>query len=150
MDLAAGERLSDVVWMGARYEILLSSAMTNGAMGMFRSEDQPGFGPPMHVHLDADETFYVLSGTVDFARGDDRLTVGAGGAVHIPRGTPHTFRVRDEGPAKMLTILTPGGFEGFFAEVAAAGLEMPRDLPAMQPIAQMYHLEFVGPPLGAG
>ncbi|MCD7058641.1 cupin domain-containing protein [Pelagibacterium xiamenense] len=149
MDANTHAETASVVWMGARYEILLSAAGTSGAIGMFRSEDQPGFGPPMHVHHDADETFYVLDGAVDFARGDERLTVRAGGTVHIPRGTPHTFRVREESPARMLTILTPGGFEGFFAEVAAAGLEMPRDLPAMQPISEKFRLEFVGPPLGA-
>ncbi|KFB09020.1 cupin domain-containing protein [Nitratireductor basaltis] len=149
MDVATSEKPTGVVWMGTRYEILLRAATTNGAMGMFQSEDQPGFGPPMHVHHDAEETFYILSGAVDFARGDERLTVRAGGAVHIPRGTPHTFRVRDEGSARMLTILTPGGFEGFFAEVAAAGFEMPRDLAAMQPISEKYRLEIVGPPLSA-
>ncbi len=141
--------IHDVTWMGTRYEILLSAETTDGAMGMFRSEDQPGFGPPLHVHHDADEAFYVLEGAVDFARADERLTLRAGGAVHIPRGTPHTFRVRGKRVAKMLTILTPGGFEAFFAEVAAAGFRMPRDIPAMQPISRMFQLEFVGPPLGA-
>ena len=141
--------IHDVTWMGTRYEILLRAETTDGAMGMVHSVDQPGSGPPLHVHYDADETFYVLEGAVDFARADERLTLRAGGAVHIPRGTPHAFRVRGKRVAKMLTVLTPGGFEAFFAEVAATGLEVPRDIPAMRRISKMFQLEIVGPPLGA-
>jgi len=144
---ATGRPVEDVTWMGTRYRILQRAADTGGSLGMWRSTDQPGFGPPLHVHKDADETFLVLAGTVDFARADDRLTLGPGGTVFVPRGTPHTFRVRDDGPADMVTIMTPGGFEGFFVEVAGQGIRMPEEMDRLAPVAAAFHVDFVGPPL---
>ena len=134
--------------MGTVYDILLTKAETGGSLGMLRSVDQPGFGPPLHIHRDADETFHVLGGRVDFLLDGERRSLTAGGTIFIPRGAAHTFRVMD-GEARMITVMTPGGFEGFFEQVVANAFEMPRDLDAMAALAATFHLEFVGPPLDA-
>jgi hypothetical protein len=44
-------------------------------------------------------------------------------------------------------ILTPGGFEGFFAEMAAGQFRMPEDMAAIEESARRHHLRFTGPPL---
>jgi hypothetical protein len=70
---------------------------------------------------------------------------GACETAFVPRGVEHTFRVLSE--ARMLTILTPGGFEGFFAEMAAGAFRIPEDMPAVLESATRHHLTFTGPPL---
>ncbi|MEO7194885.1 MAG: cupin domain-containing protein [Pseudonocardiaceae bacterium] len=75
-------------------------------------------GPDLHVHSDSDESFYVLSGEMEFQVGEERHVVGPGEFVWVPRGTAHTFANAGESPARALTVATPGGLERFFAEQA--------------------------------
>lgn len=136
-----------IEWLGVHYRTILTSAETRGAISVTESVSPPGSGPPRHVHLDADETFVMLSGDCAFWLEGDRFTRGPGQTVFVPRGQQHTFRVVSDLPARHLVILTPGGFEMFFAEMAAGGLCIPEDMPAIESTAARYHLKFTGPPL---
>lgn len=75
------------------------------------------------------------------------LTKGPGEVVFVPRGKEHTFHVVGSQPARFVTMMTPGGFEGFFPAVARGGYRIPEDMPAVAAIAADYSLEFTGPPL---
>jgi mannose-6-phosphate isomerase-like protein (cupin superfamily) len=55
-----------------------------------------GSAPPLHVHDDLDDTWYVLEGQMVVRCGEDELVVGPGHWVSMPRGVPHTFRVVGE------------------------------------------------------
>jgi mannose-6-phosphate isomerase-like protein (cupin superfamily) len=136
-----------IQWLGTRYKILLTADETDGKIGMFESVDQPGYGPPRHIHHEEDETFYILSGEVLFWLAGESRTLGPAATVFIPRGTDHTFRVLGDLPARMLTIMTPGDFEGFFAEMAKHQLRIPEDMDKIAEIGLRYHLELTGPPL---
>ncbi len=46
--------------------------------------------PPVHSHPGQDEHFEVLEGALDFEIEGERLTVGPGEALDIPRGRRHT------------------------------------------------------------
>ena len=35
---------------------------TDGALSLLEAHEPPGFGPPLHIHDKAAETFYVLAG----------------------------------------------------------------------------------------
>lgn len=136
-------------WEGVTYRCHLRAADSAGQIGIFESTDSPGYGPPRHIHHDADETFHILSGEVEFLCAGQSVRRSVGETLFVPRGEEHCFRVIGEQPARMLTIMTPGGFEGFFDEVKAEGLELPRDLKRAAEIGQKYQLEFTGPPMGA-
>jgi quercetin dioxygenase-like cupin family protein len=138
-----------IEWLGVHYRTSLTTLETGGAMSITDSVSPPGSGPPRHVHHDADETFVVLSGDVEFWLDGERCTRGPGQTMFVPRGAPHTFRVTCDLPGRHLVILTPGGFEGFFAEMAARQLRIPEDMAEITRIAESYHLTFTGPPLGA-
>ncbi len=140
---------SEADWEGVAYACHLRAGETDGSIGIFESTDGPGFGPPRHIHHDADETFYILSGEVEFLCDGTLYRRSVGQTIFVPRGKEHCFRVIGEQPARMLTIMTPGGFEGFFDEIKAEGLELPRDLKRAAEIGLKYELEFTGPPLGA-
>lgn len=75
----------------------VESWQTGNAFSLTEAIVGPQVGPPLHVHLDADEVIYVLEGTVDFVCENERFRTGPGGLVVIPgaRGMPfETLRTR--------------------------------------------------------
>jgi mannose-6-phosphate isomerase-like protein (cupin superfamily) len=73
---------------------------------------------PMHVHEREDEYSYVLEGEVGVQIGDEVLYARPGDFVVKPRGVWHAFWNRTDEPARLLEIISPGGFERYFAELA--------------------------------
>ena len=92
---------------------------TGGAFTLFE-EVPPLADTPRHVHEREDELFYVLEGEHVFEVGDEEHRVGPGGTVFAPRGIPHAQRRVVPGKGRLLVLTAPGGFEGFFRELAAA------------------------------
>ena len=138
-----------VEWLGTHYRTTLTTAETGGAMSITDSVSPPNSGPPRHIHHDADEAFVMLTGDAEFWLAGERFIRGPGETVFIPRGTEHTFRIVGDAPSRHLVILTPGGFEGFFAEMAAGQFRIPDDMPAIEESAARHNLTFTGPPLSA-
>jgi quercetin dioxygenase-like cupin family protein len=95
---------------GILWSILADSDTTDGSYSLFEELCPKGAGAPPHVHLYADEVFYMLEGEAEFLAGDVRQVAGAGSLVFVPRGTVHAFRVRSD-TAKMLNLYTQAGFE---------------------------------------
>ncbi|MBT9385878.1 cupin domain-containing protein [Pseudooceanicola sp. CBS1P-1] len=137
----------ELTWLGTSYRTILDPTDSGGRMSIVDSTGPEGSGPPRHVHEAEDEVFVVLTGRCDFWLEGTRLSRGPGETVFIPRGAEHTFRVT-EGPSRHLVILTPGGFEGFFAEMARGQFAIPEDMPAIEASAARHNLRFTGPPLG--
>jgi mannose-6-phosphate isomerase-like protein (cupin superfamily) len=94
----------------------LTGAQANGAIGVVDATVPPGGGPAPHVHARTDETFYLVSGELEFLDGDRTFLAGTGDVVFIPRGTTHRFHNPGIQPAKLLFVYTPGGAEGLFVE----------------------------------
>lgn len=138
-----------IEWLGVHYRIILPTAMSSGAMSIIDTVSPPNSGPPRHIHHDADETFVMLTGDSEFWLEGETCNRGPGETVFVPRGKEHTFRVISDVPSRHLVILTPGGFEGFFAEMTAGQFRIPEDMPAIEKSAKRHNLSFTGPPLGA-
>lgn len=147
MNIAANIAKSNqsVVWMGTEYRTTLTRTDSAGLIGIFEGRVPAGEGPPVHIHHNEDEVLYVLEGQYEFWLDGATTRGGPGTSVFLPRGVPHTFRVVGERPGRNLAIVTPGGFEGFFAEAAARDIVIPRDMPALIELSDLYGLEFVGP-----
>ena len=143
------DTVETVTWQNSTYRILLTAEMTGGRLGMFEAVAAPEAGPPRHIHRNEDEIFYILSGEAIFWLDGEVRNAGPGDVIFAPRGKPHTFHVVGPNPARWLTMLTPGGTEAFFAEMAAQNYHIPRDLADVSRVAAGYGLEFVGPPLKA-
>lgn len=73
----------------------------------------PNAGPPLHLHRDVDEAFFVLEGHYDFHCGEDRIEAGPGAFVLLPRGLPHRYRAGADG-GRVLMFFPPGGAEDYF------------------------------------
>jgi quercetin dioxygenase-like cupin family protein len=135
-----------------RMTVKATAQSTNGGFGLVESWIPVGHSPPLHIHRREDESFWVLEGRIRFRLGDEEIVAAAGSFVFGPRDVPHTFVVED-GPAHVLTLLTPGGGERFFVEAGRTpegpGLPPPGppDVERMQRVAEQYGSEIVGPPL---
>lgn len=150
--LAPGE--GSAVWfLGNRMVLKATAASTGGAFGLVESLIAPGAAPPMHVHNEEDEAFYVLEGELTFQCGERTARATAGSFVFLPRGVPHGFVVESDTPVRMLTLLVPGGGERIFAEAGrpAEGTGFPPaappDIPTLQRVARKYGNDIVGPPM---
>jgi len=75
---------------------------------------------PLHRHTREDEYSFVLEGRMGARLGDDVLHAEAGDLAFKPREQWHTFWNPDDAPCRILEIISPGGFEHFFEEMAEA------------------------------
>jgi mannose-6-phosphate isomerase-like protein (cupin superfamily) len=150
--LAPGD--GPAIWfLQNRMTVKATSQTTGGAYGLIESWIAPGFSPPLHVHHREDESFWVLAGEMSMRCGDRTFRAGPGSFVFLPRDVPHTFVVEGDAPARMLTLLTPGGGEGFFVEASRPaehdGLPpaAPPDIEMLKRVSARYGAEIVGPPM---
>jgi quercetin dioxygenase-like cupin family protein len=127
-----------------RFQILADAERTGGAFGLVVARLTPDDAPPPHVHHGEDETFYVLDGALHFTVGAEELEATPGSLVHAPRGIPHRFSLITPS-ARILTLVTPGGLERFFATLADA--TDPDDMSLMLGLAAEYRFELLVPPL---
>jgi quercetin dioxygenase-like cupin family protein len=98
-------------------------------------------GAPLHRHSREDEYSYVLEGRVGALLGDEVAEGGPGDLIFKPRNQWHTFWNAGDTPARMLEIISPAGFERYFAELVELGgstRAAPEDLAAL---AARYGLE---------
>jgi uncharacterized cupin superfamily protein len=96
------------------------------------------------VHTREDEFSIVTAGEIGFRSGPDEVVLGPGGYIVKPRGELHTMWNAGTGEARMIEVITPAGFERFFAELAdmiEAALPSPNDLEAL---AKRYGVFFDG------
>ncbi len=110
----------------------------------------PGMpGPPLHVHEDIDEGWYLLEGQLDVSLGDDRRRVGAGSFLLVPHGIPHTFANAGETWARWIGVLSPGSSLSMLEDLGALiPPDGPPDEAAVVEMLARYGTTVVGPPLG--
>jgi mannose-6-phosphate isomerase-like protein (cupin superfamily) len=129
---------------GEEITILLTGEQTGGRLSLWHETTPPGGGPPLHFHINDDEAFYVLEGTIAFFQNSHWQEVGAGGSAFVPRGQLHSFKNPGDKPARMLLSTSPGGFDVFFIRCApefakASGPDMAR----VYEIAAEHGIHFV-------
>ena len=92
---------------------------TGGAFSLLEADEPADFEPPLHIHHDAAEAFYVLEGEHIIFLDDRELPCPAGSFIFIPAGTPHGFRVCKMASRK-LNLYTPAAIVGYFDELSDA------------------------------
>lgn len=138
---------TELEWLGVTYKTILAPEDTGGAMSIVDSTSPVGSGPPRHIHHNEDESFVILTGACQVWLEGEEKVLQAGESAFIPRGKEHTFKVIGNEPCRHLVILTPGGFEGFFADMAAGQFAIPDDMPAIVESGERHNMTFTGPPL---
>ena len=100
---------------GNQVELKAGREQSGGHLTFIEGPHMPHTGPPLHVHDDTDEIFYVLEGSYAITCGEKIFDAGPGTFCLVPRGTSHRFETGSE-PGRMLLLYAPGGFEGYFEE----------------------------------
>jgi mannose-6-phosphate isomerase-like protein (cupin superfamily) len=118
---------------------------TGGVVSVLEADEPPGFGPPIHVHHDAAEAFYVLEGEYIMYLEDREFVCPAGSFIFIPLGARHGFRVGDV-PSRKLNFYFPAAMIGYFDDLAAALGRDDVDDNELAEIARTHSMEIVGPP----
>jgi quercetin dioxygenase-like cupin family protein len=135
----------DLATVGVRF--MAWGEETGGGFSLVEHPIPPrGLCAPLHRHSREDEYSYVLEGRMGAQLGDDVVVAETGDFVFKPRDQWHTFWNPDDTPCRILEIISPAGFERYFAELAEAlGSVDPSDQAAVGaavgPIAARYGLE---------
>jgi mannose-6-phosphate isomerase-like protein (cupin superfamily) len=124
----------------------LDTEQTNGHVAVVEHWFDVGTLVPPHLHRREDEYSIVTEGRIGFRSGDREVVLGAGGYLTKPRGELHAMWNAGDVPARMIELITPGGFEGFFREVAAMAAAGSGSPEAGQELADRYGLEFAEAP----
>ncbi len=150
---ALGEDEGDAIWFANGLFVVKAAAPeTRDAFTLIEAQLPAGEGPPPHIHHDEEEGFYILEGEVTVNCGEQSWTATPGMFAFLPRGIPHSFRVSEAGPAKMLQLTSPAQFERFAAEMGepATSMTLPEptdiDIPKVLGIAPKYGIEILPPP----
>ena len=106
----------DLDGLGVRF--LIGRERTDGRFALVEHPLAPRtLGAPMHTHTHEDEYSFVLTGTVGVRIADEEFELRPGQLVFKPRAVPHAFWNATDEPARLLEIISPGGFERFFLEL---------------------------------
>jgi quercetin dioxygenase-like cupin family protein len=107
----------DLGGLGVRF--MVGSDEAGGGFSLVEHPIAPrALAAPLHRHANEDEYSYVLEGRVGVQLGEETLEAGPGEFVFKPRNQWHAFWNAGDEPARLLEIISPGGFEQYFAEIA--------------------------------
>jgi quercetin dioxygenase-like cupin family protein len=141
--LSPGE--GETVWLrklGIRF--MIGGEESGGSFALVEHPIGPrALAAPMHTHRHEDEYTYVLEGEVGFQIGEEVLVARPGDLVFKPRGIPHAFWNATDELARALEIISPAGFEQYFAELAPLfppANEGPLDEQAVDAVREKYGL----------
>lgn len=104
---------------GEKQIVHATAEESGGILGAFEGFIAPGHGVHWHTHTREDELFRVIEGRFRFWCGDQTEEGGPGTTVFGPRNVPHRWQNVGDSEGRLLFVVTPGGFERFFADVAA-------------------------------
>jgi quercetin dioxygenase-like cupin family protein len=96
---------------------------------------------PLHRHSREDEYSYVVEGRMGALLGDEELVGSPGDLIFKPRNQWHTFWNAGDEPARILEIISPAGFERYFAELVELGGSTQAEPQALGDLAARYGLE---------
>jgi mannose-6-phosphate isomerase-like protein (cupin superfamily) len=127
------------------WEITRSTSDTAGELFEAVNVLAPGFGgPPLHIHPFAEESYEVLSGTLDVCVGGEWRRLGPGQSVTVAAGTAHTLRNTHATEVRLVNVHKPAlAFERFFrrlhALVSAGRLNLPsKDLQSLVLVSMLF------------
>jgi mannose-6-phosphate isomerase-like protein (cupin superfamily) len=145
-------------WVGVLATIKATAEQTGWQYTLVEILAPEGYPGVLHVHHAEDEGFWILEGELTVYVGDQTMKAHPGSFLFGPKDVPHAFTV-DSGPARLLFILSPAGFEDLIREMGEPARELtippqPEEPPSeaemerMAAIATNYGGEILGPPPG--
>jgi hypothetical protein len=124
--------------------VKVAGAETGGTFTLLEASEPPNFGPPMHVHHDCAEAFFVLEGEYLIYIEGEEHRCPPGSFILIPSGLRHGFRVGDV-PSRKLNLYAPAGMVDYFFDLSKAIARGAADPAELDDIARRHGMEVVGP-----
>jgi len=106
----------------------VTATQSGGAFGAWENFMPPGKGPAPHTHSRETEIFRVITGTFRFRCGTEEFDAPPGTLVTLPPHVEHVWYNCGDTPGNMLAVVSPGGFEQLFLDIAALDNPTPRDV----------------------
>ena len=127
--------------IGVRF--MIPGADTDARLSLVEHPIPPrALAAPLHRHNREDEYSFVLEGRMGALLGDDVVEAGLGDLVFKPRNQWHTFWNAGDEPCRILEIIAPPGFEGFFRELSDMGGAMKADPDELTALGERYGHHF--------
>jgi mannose-6-phosphate isomerase-like protein (cupin superfamily) len=134
------------VWLGRPGSIgvdfKLDGDPSDGRFSVIEHPIGPGTLVPPHIHTREDEFSFVLQGEIGARIGDEIVHATPGSYIIKPRNIWHTFWNAGPEPARIIEIISPAGFEKFFAQMAELAKAGPPTPEALDRLASEYGLSF--------
>lgn len=127
---------------GFKMTVKADQEATGHAFTLLEADEPPDFGPPLHIHHDAAEAFFVIDGEYIIFLETQEIRCPAGAFIYIPAGVEHGFRVGPM-PSRKLNFYIPAAMIGYFDEMAAAAGGLSDE--ELVALAQRYSVEVTGP-----
>ncbi len=128
-------------------DLKISKNDTQSMLSIFEYSGFEKGGPPLHIHPNQDEIFYVTAGEYLFQCGEDQFTLATatGDLIFLPKNVPHAFAQQSEQGSMLFFFQPSGKMEDFFRELG----KIP-GTPAPEQGAKLFEdhdMKVVGPPL---
>ena len=105
-------------WLDAIFQVKLSGKDCGGRCVIFDTLRPEKVGPPLHLHTDCDEWFFVREGDFKFQVAGEIMHLTAGDSLLVPQNTPHAFVKTSEGTARLIVMHQPAAtMEEYFRSV---------------------------------
>lgn len=142
-------------WLGVTLATIKATGKeTEGRYTLVEVVEPEGAEAPLHVHHREDEAFWVLEGELTFEVGGETIKASSGSFLFGSRDVPHRYTV-DSGPARMLFVLSPPGFEEFIYATSEPAKENvlpptpeeppdPAEMEQIGALARQYGCEILG------
>ena len=130
----------DLSSLGVRF--MAWSEETGGGFSLVEHPIPPKtLAGPVHRHSREDEYSFVIEGRMGALLGDDVIVAEVGDLAFKPRNQWHTFWNPDDTPCRILEIISPGGFERYFDEMASLVSRPDLDPAQLGELGARYGLE---------
>ena len=142
-------------WLGVTLATIKATGKeTDGRYTLVEVLEPDSVEAPLHVHHNEDEAFWILEGELTFQIGEETIKASPGSFLFGPKDVPHRYTV-DSGPARMLFLLSPAGFEELIYATSEPAQELTLPSPPEGPpseaemeqmgaLARQYGCEILG------
>ena len=134
--------LAPVNFLNGRFDLKVSAKDTGGGLCVIDTIWLGRGGPPLHLHHEQDEWFFVQEGDFRFRIGEQIYELHAGDSIFGPRRIPHAFVNRSETGRLMVAFQPAGTMEAFFSGGSPHPLSE-----AFKELSRQHGMEVVGPPI---
>ena len=143
---AGKSRFNEIIKLGLNAnDVKVSKNDTDNQLSIFEYTGYEKVGPPLHLHFNQDEIFYIVDGAYRFVVGEEKMELKAGDTIFLPRNIPHTWVQLSEKGTLVYLVQPAGTMEEFFRKLN--GLTKPPTEDEIQKIHMAHGMKVMGAPL---